>query len=134
MSNFNENTRVQVPAALHLCKLGYEYLDEKDIMAYDHKTNILTDVFLRSIRRINPDATGEEVSMLYSKIINISDNADLGREFYALLSANSGVKLVDFENSSNEIIEGEKRGTLQPSLHVIMMRRMMNFVLILHVL
>ena len=101
MSNFNENTRVQVPAALHLCKLGYEYLDEKDIMAYDHKTNILTDVFLRSIRHINPDATGEEVSMLYSKIINISDNADLGREFYALLSANSGVKLVDFENPDN---------------------------------
>ena len=28
MSNFNENTRVQVPAALHLCKLGYTYLDK----------------------------------------------------------------------------------------------------------
>ena len=23
---FNENTRVQVPAAIHLCKLGYKYL------------------------------------------------------------------------------------------------------------
>lgn len=29
MNNFNENTRVQVPAALHLCKLGYTYLDEE---------------------------------------------------------------------------------------------------------
>jgi type I restriction enzyme R subunit len=27
MSKFTENTRVQVPAALHLCKLGYTYLD-----------------------------------------------------------------------------------------------------------
>lgn len=31
----------------------------------------------------------------------MADNADLGREFYALLSANSGVKLVDFENPDN---------------------------------
>lgn len=29
MSNFNENTRVQVPAALHLCKLGYTYHVER---------------------------------------------------------------------------------------------------------
>ena len=25
---FNENTRVQVPAAMHLCRLGYAYLDD----------------------------------------------------------------------------------------------------------
>ena len=101
MGNFNENTRVQVPAALHLCKLGYQYLDENDIMVYDHKTNILTDVFLRSVKRINPEVSSEEVSTLYSKVVNMADNADLGREFYALLSANSGVKLVDFENPDN---------------------------------
>lgn len=46
---FNENTRVQVPAALHLCRLGYTYLD--NITEYDSKTNILTDVFLRSVQR-----------------------------------------------------------------------------------
>lgn len=101
MGNFNENTRVQVPAALHLCKLGYQYLDENDIIVYDHKTNILTDVFLRSVKRINPEVSSEEVSTLYSKVVNMADNADLGREFYALLSANSGVKLVDFENPDN---------------------------------
>ena len=32
-TKFNENTRVQVPAALHLCKLGYTYLD--NICAYE---------------------------------------------------------------------------------------------------
>ena len=45
MKNFTENTRVQVPAALHLCKLGYTYLD--DITSYNPQTNILTEVFLR---------------------------------------------------------------------------------------
>ena len=40
-NKFNEKTRVQVPAALHLCKLGYTYLD--NICTYDTKANILID-------------------------------------------------------------------------------------------
>lgn len=101
MSDFNENTRVQVPAALHLCKLGYIYLDDNDIMVYDRKTNILPDVFLRSMKHINPNASGEEISTLFSKIVNISNNEDLGREFYALLSSNCGIKLIDFDHPEN---------------------------------
>lgn len=101
MSDFNENTRVQVPAALHLCKLGYTYLDDNDIMVYDRKTNILPDVFLRSVKHINPNASGEEISTLFSKIVNISNNEDLGREFYALLSSNCGIKLIDFDHPGN---------------------------------
>lgn len=101
MSDFNENTRVQVPAALHLCKLGYTYLDDNDIMVYDRKTNILPDVFLRSVKQINPNASGEEISTLFSKIVNISNNEDLGREFYALLSSNCGIKLIDFDHPEN---------------------------------
>lgn len=101
MSDFNENTRVQVPAALHLCKLGYTYLNDNDIMVYDHKTNILPDVFLRSVKHINPTVSGEEISTLFSKIVNVSNNDDLGREFYAMLSSNSGIKLIDFENPEN---------------------------------
>lgn len=101
MSDFNENTRVQVPAALHMVKLGYTYLDDNDIMVYDHKTNILTDVFLRAVKRINPSVPGEDISTLYAKISNISDNEDLGREFYAILSSNSGIKLIDYDNPKN---------------------------------
>lgn len=51
-SDFNENTRVQVPVALHLCKLGYKYLDK--IEKYDHSTNILTDIFLSQLAKLNP--------------------------------------------------------------------------------
>lgn len=43
MTKCNECSRVQVPAALHLCRLGYTYLDT--IPEYDDKTNILTGVF-----------------------------------------------------------------------------------------
>ena len=98
-ASFNENTRVQVPAALHLCKLGYNYLD--NIPAYDAKTNILKDVFQNAVKRLNPEMSSQDASLLLSKIINMADNDDLGREFYQLLSANSGVKLIDFENPDN---------------------------------
>ncbi len=98
-TSFNENTRVQVPAALHLCKLGYNYLD--NIPAYDAKTNILKDVFQNAVKRLNPEMSSQDASLLLSKIINIADNDDLGREFYQLLSANSGVKLIDFETPDN---------------------------------
>lgn len=101
MSNFNENTRVQVPAALHLCKLGYTYLDKID--ALDTQTNILVNVFLQSIKRLNPGISGAEVSTLFSNIISIANNDDLGREFYQLLSANNGIKLIDYDNPDNNV-------------------------------
>lgn len=109
-SNFNENTRVQVPAALHLCKLGYTYLD--NINAYDTKTNILIDVFLNAVKRLNPSLSSQEVSLLFSKIVNVANNDDLGREFYQMLSSNSGIKLIDFDNPETTI------GTSPPSLLV----------------
>lgn len=98
MKNFTENTRVQVPAALHLCKLGYTYLD--DITSYNPQTNILTDIFIRSVKRLNPELTDLECGQLLDKIVGILNNNDLGKEFYTMLSSNSGIKLIDFADSS----------------------------------
>lgn len=96
MSQFNENTRVQVPAALHLCKLGYTYLD--NIHEYDHRTNIITPIFKQSIRKLNPSLTDLQINQLLEQIASEANDDNLGREFYAMLSANSGVKLIDFED------------------------------------
>ena len=49
---FNENTRVKIPAILHLCRLGYKYLSLKNAR-WDESTNIFTDIFRDSIVRIN---------------------------------------------------------------------------------
>ena len=94
---FNENTRVQVPAAMHLCRLGYTYLD--NITEYDSKTNILTDVFLRSVQRLNPVLSELQARQLLNEITLILDNNDLGREFYNKLSSNSNIKLIDFQDT-----------------------------------
>ena len=94
---FNENTRVQVPAAMHLCRLGYTYLD--NITEYDSKTNILTDVFLRSVQRLNPALSELQARQLLNEITLILDNNDLGREFFNKLSSNSNIKLIDFQDA-----------------------------------
>lgn len=92
MNSFTENTRVQVPAALHLCRLGYTYLD--DIADYNPDTNILTGIFLRSLRRLNPELDETGSHQMLDKIVGMLRNDDLGREFYTLLSANSGLSLL----------------------------------------
>ena len=51
---FNEDTRVKIPAILHLTQLGYEYISLKDAL-WDENTNIFTDIFAESIRRINDE-------------------------------------------------------------------------------
>lgn len=48
-STFNEATRVQMPAMVHLTRLGYSYFgkisEEKKGVVYDGDTNILIQVF-----------------------------------------------------------------------------------------
>lgn len=95
-NNFNENTRVQVPAALHLCRLGYTYLDE--IPEYDKRTNIITPIFKQSIKKLNPTMTDLEISQLLERIVSEAKNDNLGREFYEMLSSNSGVRLIDYDD------------------------------------
>ena len=95
----NENTRVQVPAALHLCKLGYIYLDKID--SYDHSTNILTGIFLSQLAKLNPLLSEQDCKNYLTKLIGCLNNEDLGKEFYSYVSSKSGVRLIDFDNPKN---------------------------------
>lgn len=95
----NEDTRVKIPAILHLCRLGYKYISLKNAK-WDLETNIFTDIFFDSIAKINPGIEKEELKRLYEKISLILDNEDLGKEFYEMLLKNE-IKLIDFENFEN---------------------------------
>jgi len=97
---FNENTRVKIPTILHLCRLGYKYLSlsrEK----WDKNTNIFTGIFNESIRRINPDLEQGEIKKVYDNISLALDNDDLGEAFYNMITATSGIRLIDFNDFSN---------------------------------
>ena len=98
--NHNEDTRVKIPAILHLMRLGYEYISLKDAV-YDGENNIFTDIFKESIARINPSLSEEDITRWYKEIVLSLENEDLGKVFFESLTATSGKKLIDFENFSN---------------------------------
>ena len=97
---FNENTRVKIPAILHLCGLGYTYLPLSKAK-WDTSTNIFTSIFEESVKRLNPEMEAADISLLLDKINVALDNEDLGKSFYEMLTDGSGARLIDFENFSN---------------------------------
>jgi len=98
--SFNENTRVKIPAILHLCRSGYSYLSLTKAKR-DESTNIFTEVFSESILRINPDSDAIDVKKALENVSLALDNEDLGEAFYNMLTATSGIKLIDFKDFSN---------------------------------
>lgn len=96
---FNENTRVKIPAILHLTRLGYEYISLKNSV-WDIDTNIFTNIFSDSIKKINPS---EEVDTqkLLDELKDLLNYEDLGRAFYKRLITETGIKLIDFNEFEN---------------------------------
>ena len=103
-SHFNEATRVQMPALVHLTRIGYDYYgkisEETAETVYDADTNILLDVFKSQFCELNPGHEGEVAETL-RQIKQELDNDDLGRGFYKRLTRVSPVRLVDFEHPMN---------------------------------
>lgn len=97
---FNENSRVKIPAVLHLMRLGYTYIPfNKQNRRED--TNIFEDIFIESLQRINPDVLKEELFRELDEISLELDYEDLGQRFHQRLTATSGIKLIDFKNFKN---------------------------------
>lgn len=100
--NFNEDSRVKIPTILHLMRLGYDYLSLKDSMVtWDESTNIFTNIFHQSIKRINPALTDMEAKQHFDDISLCLENEDLGRAFYEKITAKSGIRLIDFDDFNN---------------------------------
>ena len=102
-SRFNENTRVQVPAALHLCRLGYIYLDSIGESDCEPNTNILVNVFREAVSNLNAGITEDRINALLSELVQAAKNDDLGREFFQKITATSGERIVDFVNPNNNL-------------------------------
>ena len=98
--NFSEFTRVQIPALLHLERLGYTFVP-REKLGQDLHSNILPDVFKAAVRNLNPDLRDAEIEEKLRELIRVADNDDLGREFYKLLTDTSNIRLIDFDNPDN---------------------------------
>lgn len=97
---FTEDTRVKIPAILHLVRLGYDYLSLKD-QHWDQETNIFPGLFRTAISKINPDLEQGDIDRLLDDVKLALDNEDLGKAFYEKLTERSGTKLIDFSNFNN---------------------------------
>ena len=104
MKQFSEATRVQMPAMVHLTRIGYTYFgklsEDKNGTVYDGDTNILLQVFEQQFKNLNPGHEGEFLQVLKDIRKELNDD-DLGRGFYNRLRAVSPVKLIDFDNIGN---------------------------------
>ena len=101
---YSENTRVKIPALVHLTRLGYKYLSLKEEKQFIHEnTNIFRNVFNNSINKINNiDLSIEETDKIIEELEILLSNDDLGKAFYnILLNGFNGIKLIDFEDENN---------------------------------
>ncbi|WFQ95039.1 HsdR family type I site-specific deoxyribonuclease [Mycoplasma feriruminatoris] len=107
MKVFNEKTRVQVPAMVHLLRLGYQYYGKieqsKAEKIYDPHTNILLDVFKKQFSKLNPNSNKDDYKNALSEIKDKLRNDDLGKSFYYDCLLSSTKKLIDFGNPENNV-------------------------------
>ncbi|RVZ73155.1 type I restriction endonuclease subunit R [Helicobacter pylori] len=99
----NEITRVQVPALMHLAKLGYDFIPTNSKPNLDTATNILTDSFTQAFNQLNPNPTKNAKDSLteMKKRLNYDD---LGKSFYEYL-LKSEHQIIDFDNPNNNLYE-----------------------------
>ncbi len=98
----NENSRVKIPALVHLARLGYTYISLKDYQGDIHTdTNIFADIFCESIGRINGKTLSRhEADSLIAELSVKLSNDDLGKAFYnILLNGINGLRLINFEDA-----------------------------------
>ena len=94
---FNEDSRVKIPAILHLTRLGYTYLSLKRLN-WDESSNIVPSIFRKSVSVLNPSATSVEIENVLGQLSLLLDNEDLGKQFYEKITETSGLKIIDFED------------------------------------
>ncbi len=98
---YNEITRVQIPALMHLAKLGYDFIPAKNKPKLDTATNILIDSFTQAFERLNPTKNAKDSLAEMKKRLNYDD---LGKSFYEYLLKSEN-QIIDFDNPNNNLYE-----------------------------
>ncbi len=99
---YNEITRVQIPALMHLARLGYDFINSKENKPnLDTDTNILTESFTQAFKRLNPNKNAKDALAEIKKRLNYDD---LGKSFYEYLLKSEN-QIIDFDNPNNNLYE-----------------------------
>ncbi len=101
---YNEITRVQIPALMHLARLSYDFIptnSKENKPNLDTATNILIDSFTQAFERLNPTKNAKDALAEMKKRLNYDD---LGKSFYEYL-LKSEHQIIDFDNPNNNLYE-----------------------------
>ncbi|WRD36497.1 type I restriction endonuclease subunit R [Helicobacter pylori] len=101
---YNEITSVQIPALMHLARLGYDFIptnSKENKPNLDTATNILIDSFTQAFERLNPTKNAQDSLTEMKKRLNYDD---LGKSFYEYL-LKSEHQIIDFDNPNNNLYE-----------------------------
>lgn len=104
MAGFNEDTRVKIPALMHLTRIGYTYRSLHSLHL-DPETNIDTDTFARKLHELNGDLTEAETELFIGKVRLMLGNEDLGREFYEKILSNRTYNVIDYDHPERNVWE-----------------------------
>lgn len=109
---FDENSRVKIPAILHLKRLNYQYVSyRKSESLIDADTNIYKKSFQGALNKINhANSTVSDIESIIRELKNFLQAEDLGRKFFEKLQSGitfneENIRLIDFENLGNNIFE-----------------------------
>jgi type I restriction enzyme R subunit len=101
---FNEDSRVKIPAIVHLTRLGFTYVPKSGIVNLHAETNIFKDLFKQGLSKINgTEYSDSEIDTFITELNIQLDNSDLGKAFYKSLQGEFACKLIDFENFNNNL-------------------------------
>ena len=101
---FNEDSRVKIPAIVHMTRLGYTFLRKTEMVNLHGDTNIFIEQFKAGLSKINDKEFSDTEISAYIAEINIQlDNSDLGKRFHKSLSGDFACKLIDLDNFENNI-------------------------------
>ena len=110
--SFNENSRVKIPALVHLTRLQYKYVSLQQVeQNIDSETNIYKESFRVALNQINwIELTDKDIGSIIGDLKNLLDAEDLGMSFYekfltGMSFAGESIRLIDFENMENNIFE-----------------------------
>lgn len=101
---FNEDSRVKIPAIVHLTRLGYIFLPKVKMKSTHGDTNIFIEQFKLGLSKINGiDYTEAEIITYLSELSIQLENNDIGKRFYKSLIGDFPCKLIDLDNFDNNV-------------------------------
>lgn len=128
MREFNEDTRVKIPATIQFLRLGYKYMS-LDSLNLHSESRIDFNLLKTALEKINKRhfEFNEVISIIEDILLKLKNN-DLGKSFYErLLFPQGSVSLIDFDNIENnsfcivdELVFGpQNSGSFRPDITVL---------------